>query len=500
MFLVVFVFACTMLQCAICGDYFVQLKSHPDDSVTPREYLSTHLTFLKKEIPDARVYQVHWTLAERFGFYGYCVAIDDVTRSIKSLSNFSKIVKAVEQIGLLSVAETDTTLPVDTDVDHTLSPFRKNRMAKSEVNLDYFYSTEADSRCVYNANMFLNMVQLPPNISAVHNSSNPVFTYVLDTGIQSTHHSFEGTVEHGFDFENRSLDHDGSYTSFERDPHGHGTQVAGLLHQVCPYTRLVDVRVLGRDGFGRIDDIVRGLEYVVEHYFSNVVAKGRLHSVINLSFSGPSSAALKSVLLHVSKVLLVIGASGDEDAFSCEASPSSSEFILAVGGSTWRSDFPLPQSNYGSCVRVRVAAENILTPYIGESDSEMRGLSGSSAAAAFLSGVAARFISVVQAMPRAADALYTKFPGPEKQREMVEFVIEILALPAHLFMTGAHSVYFPPCTLFNITYIQETLVQLLQLNVEQPLDVTSAGGRRAMLHMKNRFKVSQRQKLERNYD
>jgi hypothetical protein len=288
--------------------------------------------------------------------------------------------------------------------------------------------------------------------------------------------------------------------SFAHDPHGHGTQVAGVLHAVCSNTRVVDVRVLGADGSGRIDDIVRGLEYVVEHYFEHKATKGRLHSVINLSFSGASSSALKNVLLYISKILLIVGASGDEDLFSCEVSPSNSEFILTVGAASWNSSLPLMGSNYGSCIRIRAAAERIIAPYIGESNTAVRAISGSSVATAFISGVAARVVSVLHAMPGAAEALYSRFPDVSRQREIVEFMTDMIALPVvlHYGETGAHMMYHPPCTLLNITYIERTLEQLLNLN--SPPVVSSAGGRRAMERMKSRFKDSRRMKLESKYE
>mmetsp|Transcript_5201 Transcript_5201/g.8562 ORF Transcript_5201/g.8562 Transcript_5201/m.8562 type:complete len:495 (-) Transcript_5201:162-1646(-) len=494
MYLVFCVLVSVMLQCMANGDYFVHLKPQDEmTTVSPQEYLSSHLDFLNEHVPHAHVYQVYWTLAERLGFYGYCVSISH-NRSA-SILNVSSIIKSVEPIGVLSVAEIDMTMPSDKDVDETLSRFRKNRMAKSEVNLDSFYSTEVDSRCVYDANMFSTLTQPPSSDSVALNASNPIFVYVVDTGIHSSHYSLRDSVDHEFDFENRESS---SHELFFRDPHGHGTQVAGLIHQVCSNVRLVDVRVLGEDGTGRADDVVKGLEYIVEQYFFHKVDKGRLHSVINLSFSGKSSNFFKSVLYYISRILLVVGASGDEDTFSCEVAPSSSEFILSVGAATWSSGLPLSGTNYGSCVRIRVAAENIVAPYIGADDTAMREISGSSAATAFISGVAAKVIAMIHSTPRAATALYHKYPNLQKQRGMMEFVTDFLSLPLSHRMSGSHIVFSSTCTLASTAHISDHLVQLLQLNV-QP-DDASTGGRRAMQMVKNRFKATQRQRLESNYE
>jgi subtilisin family serine protease len=433
-------------------------------------------------------------LAERLGFFGYCVTIGKDT-SLSAL-NISSIIKSVEPIGFLTVAELGITMPSEKDVDQTLSPFRKNRMTKSEVSLDSFYTTETDARCVYDAHTVEDMMQPPSNADTIYNSSHPVLVYVLDTGIHSSHRQLHSSVDHGYDFENRTvISPDGMIV---RDPHGHGTQVAGLLHQVCSNTRLVDVRVLDEDGVGRIDDIIKGLEYAVDHYFQNSADKGRLHSVINLSFSGEISPFLKNVLYFVSKILLVVGASGDDDTFSCNASPSSSEFILTVGAATWASALPLTGTNYGSCVKVRVAAEGIVTPYIGESNTEVREISGSSAATAFLSGLAAKVISILHTTPRGMAAIYNRYPNLLKQRSMVEFMTDLLTLPNSHQTRVTHSVYAPSCTTVSISHITDSLVQLLQLNVEP--EVIDTGARRAIQNMKNRFKNMQRQKLESIYD
>jgi hypothetical protein len=236
----------------------------------------------------------------------------------------------------------------------------------------------------------------------------------------------------------------------------------------------------------------------VDHYFQNSADKGRLHSVINLSFSGEISPFLKNVLYFVSKILLVVGASGDDDTFSCNVSPSSSEFILTVGAATWASALPLTGTNYGSCVKVRVAAEGIVTPYIGESNTEVREISGSSAATAFLSGLAAKVISILHTTPRGMAAIYNRYPNLLKQRSMVEFMTDLLTLPNSHQTRVTHSVYAPSCTTVSISHITDSLVQLLQLNVEP--EVIDTGARRAIQNMKNRFKNMQRQKLESIYD
>lgn len=485
-------------QCALSADYFVQLKSGAQNGEsTPREFLTWHLKAVKEELPNANVYQVYWSLAERLGLFVYCVSIDNGSAQ---LLNISKNIKGIEPIGTLHVSniESSFSMPSDQGIHHTLSPFRRKQMPISEVSLDSHYSVDEDSSCVYDETMYSSLIA-PFNTSALHSNlvSNPVHTYVLDTGIQGSHRSFDSTVEHGFDFENRVA----TTSSFQHDPHGHGTQVAGVLHQVCSNARVIDVRVLGPDGSGRSDDIVSGLQFAMDHYFDNMEEKGRLHSVINLSFSGKSSKVLRNVLHALSKRVLVVAASGDDDTFSCEVSPSNSESILTVGGASRDSSLPLRGSNYGSCVRVRVVAEHIIAPFIGESDEEMRTVSGSSVAASFLTGVAARLISAIHTTPRAADILYSMFPGVEKQRLIVEYLMDTVTAPAveaePSQSNPAHSEYSPLCALGNTSLIHAAVARLLEMS-KRPL-TTSVGGRRALERVKSRFKESQRKRLDSEY-
>ena len=492
------VLICTMVQFVVCGDFFVLVKPPSERStLSAREYLLKHLDLLDNAVPLARVYHVYWTLAERVGFFGFCVSID-VDSGLQVL-NVSSNFKRVEPIGVLRAAGApDFTMRSDKGIDETLNQFRKDRKAKSEVNIDSFYTTSHDSQCIYDSELYNEWVGT--NSTGLEGGDDsPAFVYVVDTGIQSSHHFFKSRVFHGYDFENRSQLHSHQSPMMLRDPHGHGTQVAGLIHQVCSNAELIDVRVLGKSGYGRIDDIIKGLEFAVEHYFENINKKGRLHSVINLSISGKNSDSLRAVLFHISTVLLVIGASGDDDSFSCEVSPSSSEFILSAGGVTRDASLPLLGSNYGSCVGVRVATDRVMLPYIGESNEEMRETSGSSFAAAFISGVALRIISAIHSTPRATEVLYGKYPDFNSQRSIINFIMEMISLPQILTLTNAriHVVPGAPCALNNMTSITEKIEKILELNM-QPV-ASSAGGRRALQRAKDRYKRSQFEKLKNNY-
>lgn len=65
------------------------------------------------------------------------------------------------------------------------------------------------------------------------------------------------------------------------DPNGHGTHVAGDVHNIAPGAGIVAVRAMGPDGSGKLSDIFKGIQWAIEN-------KDRYNiGVINLSLSCP---------------------------------------------------------------------------------------------------------------------------------------------------------------------------------------------------------------------
>ncbi|MGH2492670.1 MAG: S8 family serine peptidase, partial [Candidatus Limnocylindria bacterium] len=128
-----------------------------------------------------------------------------------------------------------------------------------------------------------------------------------------------------------------------RDPGGHGTHVAGIVAGngtrsagefvgIAPEANIVDVRVLGRTGSGRISSVVRGIEWVVAH---RTVYNIR---VMNLSFGAPVTVSYRTDPLSAAveiawrRGLVVVAASGNSGpARDTVVTPGIDPYTITVG-------------------------------------------------------------------------------------------------------------------------------------------------------------------------
>lgn len=116
----------------------------------------------------------------------------------------------------------------------------------------------------------------------------PAIIAIVDTGVDYTHSQLAPNVlaDQGYDFYNNDSD--------PMDDHGHGTHVAGIaaapvgtsetsMAGVCPFCKLLPVKVLGGDGSGSLDAVASGITYAADHG-ALVVRVGWSFGPMNLQF------------------------------------------------------------------------------------------------------------------------------------------------------------------------------------------------------------------------
>lgn len=223
------------------------------------------------------------------------------------------------------------------------------------------------------------------------NDARDVDIYTLDTGVRATHVEFEGRA---IFLANTLRD------NINSDCNGHGTHVAGIAISrtfgVAKKATLLAVRVLGCDGNGILDDILEGIDIVVEY----AEKRAPRRSIINLSLGGKKNAVMDMMveLLREDANMVVILAAGNENSDACAASPSNmgfNNYVLTVASSDIYDRRP-PWSNYGACVSISAPGSAITSTW-HTSTTALAVISGTSMSAPVVSGVAAM---ILQENPR----------------------------------------------------------------------------------------------------
>ena len=152
------------------------------------------------------------------------------------------------------------------------------------------------------------------------------------------------------------------------------------------------VRVLNGNREGTLADVIAGLNYIALRGVSPAVAIMSLGS----SFSRSLNKAAEAVF---QQGVLVVTSAGNEGKDACSKSPASSPFVLSVGAIN-QTDHVIERSNYGSCVNMYAPGQDIPVPAMNNYENIL--LSGTSASAPFVAGVAALTIQAFPSIPTQA--------------------------------------------------------------------------------------------------
>jgi hypothetical protein len=135
-----------------------------------------------------------------------------------------------------------------------------------------------------------------------------------------------------------------------------------------------------------------------------------------------------------------------------------------VGGTSQLNDLQTMSSNYGDCVDLYAPSENIYAPLIGKSISQFSSLSGSSASAAIITGIAGLVLSLLQTPLRQLPLDLTRSSSYQSLVTVVrdhhsDFNLDTMTLSSLLF-----TILYPPDSLNFLRNILTSIYSSLSQN------------------------------------
>jgi subtilisin family serine protease len=227
--------------------------------------------------------------------------------------------------------------------------------------------TEGDA-----AQYALAKLRLPEAHTLSHGAD--VLVALIDSGVDVRHAELTNSVTDNFD---ALGSHDG--------PHVHGTGIAGVIASharlmgAAPSVHLIAIRAFGQGPVG-----VESSSFVILKSLDHAVSQHA--QIINMSFAGPKDALIERAINAVAaKGILMVAASGNAGAKSRPLYPAANPNVVAVSATDAR-DKLFEASNRGSYIALSAPGAEIFLP---APDQKYQITSGTSFAAAYVSGVAA---------------------------------------------------------------------------------------------------------------
>jgi thermitase len=212
-----------------------------------------------------------------------------------------------------------------------------------------------------------------PQAWQITRGDQSIIVAVLDTGISKDNQDLADRLVAEVNF---------SDSPTSDDLYGHGTHMAGTIAAIAPECRLMNVKVADDMGKCEPSVVARGIIWAVDHG-----AK-----VINLSLSMVASPDLEEAVNYAwSRGAIIIAAAGNKGT-SEPSYPAYYDDCLAVAGTNENNSLAL-LSSYGGWVDVAAPGFNI---YSELPHNQYGYKTGTSAAAAHVSGVAALVFSVAE--------------------------------------------------------------------------------------------------------
>ncbi|WNC68729.1 S8 family serine peptidase [Thalassotalea nanhaiensis] len=217
---------------------------------------------------------------------------------------------------------------------------------------------------------------LDGNVSTTLSGDN-ISVYMLDTGINFAHEAFNGNATPFWDYTGGS----GS------DCNGHGTHTAGTVNNVVPLSQLYSVKVLDCSGNAPLSTVLSGIDAVLY-----TAPPAQITDVVFLGFISANSSSLDNAVTNlISAGYEVVTMAGNSNNDACNFSPAHLSYVRTIG-SLGKNDVPSAFTNYGSCIDMSAPGEDILSAAYFDNSLEIT-MSGSSMAAAYITGVLAGYLS-----------------------------------------------------------------------------------------------------------
>nr|DAO14749.1 MAG TPA: peptidase [Caudoviricetes sp.] len=157
------------------------------------------------------------------------------------------------------------------------------------------------------------------------------------------------------------------------DNFGHGTHIAGIIHDIIPEAQLLIIKVLDRYGYGTIDEITQGIYYALD--------KGANIINISIGYEDPDDELKTAIETAESKNVPVICAAGNDNTISYPA-----QYGISVGSIDNKgnvSDFSTSKAT------LYAMGEDVKSTYVNDSYEI---LTGTSMATAKMTGYIAKYI------------------------------------------------------------------------------------------------------------
>lgn len=198
---------------------------------------------------------------------------------------------------------------------------------------------------------------------------------IVDTGINYNHPDLNANYAGGFDIKNNDSD--------PMDDNGHGTHISGIVAAnggvkgIAKNAKIIAVKVFDASGYGSEADIIKGIEWCIEHKAEYNIVAISLSVGTSSMYSTYCDALFPSlsnaVNAAVNSGIAVVAATGNSGSTTGISSPACLQNSISVG-STDKADGIASYSNRNSFTTILAPGSSITSTWL----SGTRTLSGTS--------------------------------------------------------------------------------------------------------------------------